>query len=71
MTDLLSEAQHIHNKIIFDCVNESLNKVRPYGNLGEPMPWSKKPRKNVMFMFESTENLDDVLVSVKLTVCSN
>jgi hypothetical protein len=32
MADLMSEAQHIHNKVIFDCVNEGLNMVRPYSN---------------------------------------
>lgn len=34
------EAQHIHNKMIFDSVNESLQKFRVYGEAGEPMPWS-------------------------------
>jgi hypothetical protein len=66
--DMISEAQHIHNKIIFDCVNESLNRVRPYANQGEPMPWSRKPRRNLIFMFESTENLEDILQNVKATV---
>ncbi len=70
LTDLMSEAQHIHNKIIFDCVNEGLNMVRPYGSGGEPMPWSRKPRKNVMFMIESLDDLDLILQQVKQTVVS-
>ncbi len=39
--------------------------VRPYGSAGEPMPWSKKPRRNLMFMLDCTENLDEILYSVK------
>ena len=46
LSELLSESDHIHNKAIFDAVNEALNSVRPYGALGEPMPWSGKARKN-------------------------
>jgi hypothetical protein len=65
MADLMSEAQHIHNKVIFDCVNEGLNMVRPYGSAGEPMPWSKKPRKNLIFMLDSVDDLDQVLHQVK------
>ncbi|CDW82922.1 iq calmodulin-binding motif family protein [Stylonychia lemnae] len=70
LTDMISESQHIHNKVIFDSVNEALNQVRPYGNQGEPMPWSKKPRKNLMFMFDTTENLDQILYDVKTKVVS-
>jgi len=47
LTEMISEADHIHNKAIFDCVNEAMNMVRPYGIQGEPMPWSNVPRKNV------------------------
>jgi hypothetical protein len=64
----MSESQHIHNKVIFDCVNESLNMVRPYGSQGEPMPWSKKPRRNLLFILDSTDDLDDLLIQVKDTV---
>jgi hypothetical protein len=68
MVDLMSEAQHIHNKVIFDCVNESLNMVRPYGSQGEPMPWSRKHRKNLVYLFEGVDELDLVLLQVKNTV---
>ena len=47
LTEMISEADHIHNKAIFDGVNEAMNSVRPYGLEGEPMPWSTRPRKNV------------------------
>lgn len=34
------------------------------------MPWSRKPRKNLMFMFDSPENLDNILVDIKSRVMS-
>jgi hypothetical protein len=40
LTEMISEADHIHNKAIFDSVNEAMNMARPYGAAGEPMPWS-------------------------------
>lgn len=44
---MISEADHIHNKAIFDCVNEAMNLVRPYGVQGEPPPWSiVRPRRH-------------------------
>ena len=55
---MISEADHIHNKAIFDCVNEAMNRCRPYDTQGEPMPWSAAPRKNVYLM------IDDSLESV-------
>ena len=39
------ESEHIHNKALFDCVNESLIQFRPYTRDGEPAPWSHKKRK--------------------------
>ena len=37
----LKNAIHIHNKAIFDALNETLDKVRPYGVWGEPFSWKK------------------------------
>ena len=65
LSELLSESDHIHNKAIFDAVNEALNSVRPYGQLGEPMPWSGRPRRN-FFPFASEDDLEDVLGAVKV-----
>jgi hypothetical protein len=42
---LLRECEHIHNKALFDSINESLLQFKPYGKDGEPMPWSRKQRK--------------------------
>ena len=64
LSELLSESDHIHNKAIFDAVNEALNMVRPYGQFGEPMPWSGRPRRN-FFQFANEDDLEDVLAAVK------
>ena len=34
------EAEHIHNKLVFDAVNLALQRHRPYGLKGSPMPWN-------------------------------
>jgi len=57
VTELVAESEHIHNKAIFDAVNEALNFYRPYGARGEPMPWSCKSRKNGIFLQDSEEAL--------------
>ena len=67
LSELLSESDHIHNKAIFDAVNEALNLVRPYGEHGEPMPWSNRARKN-HFPFASEKDLENVLSMVKATL---
>lgn len=38
------ECEHIHNKALFDCVNEALVQFRPHGKDGEPAPWSNRNR---------------------------
>jgi hypothetical protein len=40
----LRKCQKIHNKAVFDAVNEALNLIRPYGISGEPLPWSLQQR---------------------------
>ena len=37
---MLQEWENIHNKVIFDAINEALDNFRPYGLKGPPMPWS-------------------------------
>lgn len=64
LSELLSESDHIHNKAIFDAVNEALNLFRPYGPNGEPMPWSTKPRQN-FFVYAPETQLEIVLREVK------
>ena len=35
----LKDIIHIHNKAIFDCLNENLDMERPFGMWGTPFPW--------------------------------
>jgi hypothetical protein len=39
------EFEQIHRKMLFDCINESINRYRPYGEEGVPMPWSSNTRR--------------------------
>ena len=34
MGELLSESDHIHNKAVFDAINECMKQLRPYGLSG-------------------------------------
>ena len=67
---MISEADHIHNKAIFDCVNEAMNMERPYHLEGEPMIWSKLPRQNKYHKIKDDPEsiyqcLENVLEAVK------
>jgi len=42
--NLKCEWENIHNKAIFDSVNEALDGLRPYGLKGPPLSWSKQNR---------------------------
>ena len=37
-------SRQIYLQLLFDCVNEALNFIRPFGVTGIPDPWSTKPR---------------------------
>ena len=36
----MAELENIHNKAIFDGINEYLQEQRPFGKMGAPAPWS-------------------------------
>ena len=38
-SEQLAELEHIHNKVIFDAFNESLDEKRPFGIKGYSLPW--------------------------------
>ncbi|CAD8148490.1 unnamed protein product [Paramecium octaurelia] len=42
---LLIELEHIHNKAIFDSLNEALDQFRPYGLNGQPFLWKSDPTR--------------------------
>ncbi|CAD8190775.1 unnamed protein product [Paramecium octaurelia] len=39
----LLELEHIHNKVLYDALNEALDYYRPFGLNGYPLPWIKQP----------------------------
>ncbi|CAK81208.1 unnamed protein product (macronuclear) [Paramecium tetraurelia] len=39
----LLELEHIHNKVLYDALNEALDYFRPFGLNGYPLPWIKQP----------------------------
>ena len=43
--NFLAECEHIHNKVLFDCINDSLLQFKPYGKDGAPLPWSRQNRR--------------------------
>lgn len=57
----LEECEHIHNKAVFDAVNEALNLIRPYGLNGEPMPWSSQQR----ILFKSIADPQMIIKNIK------
>lgn len=59
--------ENIHNKAIFDAVNEALDGFRPYGLKGPPLPWSKQS-KTLTFKYGKEETLDFLLQKVKYKV---
>jgi hypothetical protein len=58
----LKELEHIHNKVVFDAFNESLDSQRVFGILGRPFPWKtnqsrlsykKKSEKDIPFILKA------------------
>jgi hypothetical protein len=43
--NFLAECEHIHNKVLFDCINDSLLQFKPFGKDGAPLPWSRQNRR--------------------------
>ena len=63
----VQEMENIHNKAIFDAVNEALDGFRPYGLRGPPLPWSKQS-KTLTFKYGKEETLEYLLSKVKYKV---
>ncbi|CDW79825.1 iq calmodulin-binding motif family protein [Stylonychia lemnae] len=63
----VNEMENIHNKAIFDAVNEAMDGFRPYGLRGPPLPWSKNS-KTLTFKFGKEETFDYLLQKVKFRV---
>lgn len=52
----LLELEHIHNKVLYDAMNEALDYSRPFGLNGYPLPWIKQPmnliQRLIKFIFQ-------------------
>lgn len=42
--EMIREWTNIHNKALFDAINEALDEYRPFGLKGPPLPWTNKTR---------------------------
>jgi hypothetical protein len=42
--DIIRDSKRFHNRLVFDAANEALQKYRPYGLKGAPLPWSTNVR---------------------------
>ncbi|CDW71493.1 iq calmodulin-binding motif family protein [Stylonychia lemnae] len=62
---MMGEWENIHNKVIFDGINEALDNFRPYGLRGPPMPWSQQTRT---LTYKNGQQIDTVLKQVRLKV---
>eukprot|EP01022_Parablepharisma_sp_SALTPOND_P015391 TRINITY_DN216_c0_g1_i1.p1 TRINITY_DN216_c0_g1~~TRINITY_DN216_c0_g1_i1.p1 ORF type:complete len:1543 (-),score=252.99 TRINITY_DN216_c0_g1_i1:13996-18465(-) len=65
--NLLTEWSNIHNKCIFDAVNDALDYYRPYGLKGPPLPWSKQVRE-LTYRNGSVASAEEVLLGAKAKV---
>lgn len=64
---MLAEWENIHNKVLFDTVNDSLDDYRPYGLKGPPAPWSGQTRA---LTYRYSQNAKEVLAHVRDKVVS-
>lgn len=42
--DIIRDSKRFHERLLFDAANEALQKHRPYGLKGAPLPWSTNVR---------------------------
>jgi len=61
MSSSLDNYSRIHNRALFDSVNEALNLIRPYGLNYEPMPWSAQGR----ILFKSISDQGIIVKNIK------
>lgn len=59
---MLAEWENIHNKVIFDAVNDALDDYRPYGLKGPPALWSGQTRA---LTYRYSQNAREVLTQVR------
>jgi hypothetical protein len=60
--------ERVHNKAIFDSINEGINIFRPYFIInGQPYPWSQS-EKALTYYFIREDCVDELLEKVELEV---
>ena len=64
MESFIVEWSNIHNKCIFDAINDALDYYRPHGLRGPPLIWSNLPRE-ITNRNTLISNLENVLAGVK------
>jgi len=67
MLNLKCEWENIHNKVVFDAINEALDGCRPYGLKGPPLPWSKQTRA-LTNKYQEVNKLNKILKEIKAKV---
>ena len=60
----IEEWSNIHNKCVFDTINDVLDYYRPYGLKGLPLPWSKKI-KELTYKYGFANISEKILILVK------
>ena len=61
------ERENIHNKAIFDALNEAFDSYRPYGLKGPPLPWANQKR-TLSFKHKGANGFEGLLGTVKAKV---
>eukprot|EP01017_Pseudomicrothorax_dubius_P010208 TRINITY_DN13618_c0_g1_i1.p2 TRINITY_DN13618_c0_g1~~TRINITY_DN13618_c0_g1_i1.p2 ORF type:complete len:590 (+),score=159.81 TRINITY_DN13618_c0_g1_i1:89-1858(+) len=64
VTEEIQEMERIHNKLIFDAMNEVLDGFRPFGAKGKPVPW-RSISSRIFFRRISAENVPGILEKAK------
>lgn len=62
-TDFLSDLEIIHNKSLFDSLNEALDFYRPYSINGVPYPW--RPSPSAIARFVRDDEVEEILERAK------
>ncbi|KAL4494558.1 hypothetical protein ABPG72_004460 [Tetrahymena utriculariae] len=60
MTEELFELERFHMRMIFDCFNEALDSMRPFGLRGKPLPWKINSNK-LSSIIITPENIEKIL----------
>lgn len=62
---IFKACERVHNKALFDGINEVLTDLRPYGPGGEPPPWSNKNRNIQKKPAKEKFNMDKIFNTIR------